>query len=88
MAASKNRAGFLTSPEGIDTLNTLREMEESDSYYTESSYSANSALYADNLIPFADKHIQYLMTHPNMDPLQYISNLKLMTRVREPIVKS
>lgn len=47
-----------------------------------SSYSANSELYPDGQIPFVEKHLAYLMDHPRVDHNQYLSNLKLMLKVR------
>jgi len=61
----------------------LREMERDLSLNTRiSSYSANSELYPDNQIPFVEKHIAYLMSHPKVVPEQYLSNLRLMLKVR------
>jgi len=51
-------------------------------YNTDSSYSANSLQYADNLIPFVDKHMNYLNSHPKVEADQYIANIKLMSRIR------
>lgn len=82
MSVQKNKAGFLVSQPGIDALNALNDMVASKEYHTESSYSANTALHTDNLISFTDKHMMYLQNHLSIDPEQYISNLKLMTRIR------
>ena len=78
----KKKPGFLESAEGIEIENTLRHMESDSAYMTESSYSANSDLYPDNLISFVEKHMNYLRTHPATDPQHYVSNLRLMTRLR------
>jgi hypothetical protein len=45
-----------------------------------SSYSANASLYPDGQIPFVEKHVAYLMDHPKLDPIQYLSNLRLMLK--------
>ncbi|HSX36853.1 MAG TPA: hypothetical protein VLG13_01905 [Patescibacteria group bacterium] len=47
-----------------------------------SSYSANAELYPSGQIPFIEKHIAYLMDHPRVDYEQYLSNLRLMLKVR------
>jgi hypothetical protein len=75
---SKNQ-GFIDQ-EAIEEA--LRTMEQDDAYYTESSYCANSTLYPDNRMPFVAKHLAYLKSHGSVNPEQYISNLKLMTRIR------
>ena len=38
--------------------------------------------YPNNLITFAQSHIEHLKKFPNINPDQYISNLKLMTKIR------
>lgn len=61
----------------------LEAMENDPTLNTRaSSYSANSELYPDGQIPFVDKHIAYLMDHPRVDYNQYLSNLRLMLKVR------
>ena len=57
-------------------------MARDNVYNTGSSYSANSIQYPDNLIPFVDKHVNYLNAHPGLDPSQYIANLRLITRIK------
>jgi len=82
MTTYNKKVKFLDSEEGLEVERILRTMAMDDSYNTESSYSANSERYPDNLIPFVDKHMNYLSTHPSTDPRHYISNLRLMTRVK------
>lgn len=69
----------ITSAE-IESL--LAQIEKDATFNTGPSYSANGDKYPDHSIPFVDKHMNYLRTHPSIDPQQYISNLRLMTRVR------
>lgn len=45
-----------------------------------STYNANSELYPDNQMPFRDKHYDYLLKHPDVNPDQYLSNLRLMLK--------
>lgn len=83
MAAFKTRRDFLDTEEGRDIKLALIDMTLNKRYNTTSSYSANSAEYPDNLIPFVDKHINYLNAHPKLDASMYLANLQLITRVRQ-----
>lgn len=82
MSKLSNKIKFLESEEAAVIKRILRAMVLDETYNTEPTYSANSGLYPNNLIPFLDKHMAYLSTHPDLDPQQYISNLRLMTRKR------
>lgn len=82
MATYKKIANFIDSEEGQIFIENLNKMAIDDKYNTDSSYSTNSELYPDNLIPFVNKHVDYIRKHPSMDPNQYLANLKLMTKVR------
>jgi hypothetical protein len=81
MAMPKKRIDFQTSDEGRDFRQKLLGMTADGSYNTSSSYSTNSR-YPDNLIPFVDRHMNYLSTHPKLEAGKYLANLKLMTKVR------
>jgi hypothetical protein len=82
MATPKRRSDFLESEEGKETRQKLQHMALSSSYNTSPSYSVNSALYPDNLIPFVDKHMNYLIDHPKLEAGKYLANLRLMVRIR------
>jgi hypothetical protein len=82
MALTKRKQDFFETAEGVELKNRLEMMQSSDKYNTQPSYSPKSDLYEDNLIPFMDKHINYLNSHPLLDPIHYISNLELVTRIR------
>lgn len=82
MILSSKSTAFLDSQAGITAKQTLIEMDQSDEYKTDSSYSSNLADYPDSQIPFVDKHIYYLSTHMTVNPDHYIANLRLMTRLR------
>lgn len=82
MAMTKSRTNFLESELGISIRETLRDMMGNTKYNTASSYSSDTEQYPDKLIPFDDKHMNYLTSHPRLDADMYISNLQLMTRVR------
>lgn len=82
MSITRKKGRFIGSEEAVEVEKVLQLMVNDDSYVTETSYSTNSELYPDNQIPFVDKHMNYLNAHPSTDPKQYVSNLRLMTRVR------
>lgn len=82
MAYVKSRTGFADTAEGKAIRHKLESMDSNVLYNTEPGYSADSMLYPDNLIPFVDKHMNYLVTHPRLDPEKYLDNIRLMTRVR------
>lgn len=73
---------FLDSQEGQLLRQALSNMEKDAAYNTTSSYISNGVKYPGNNISFVDKHMLYLVEHPKMDPRQYLSNLKLMTRIK------
>jgi hypothetical protein len=60
----------------------LLAMMTDESLNTATSYSANAALYPDGEIPFVDKHMAYLMSHPKVDFNHYLGNLRLMLKKR------
>lgn len=82
MPTFKKRPDFFESEEGVLIHKALEDMTVNNSYHTEPSYSINKALYANSLIPFIDKHMLYLRDHPSIDPGQYMSNLRLITKIR------
>jgi hypothetical protein len=77
-----NKKHQIDNKEMLACKKALKAMVASSAYYTEATYSTNSELYPDNLMPFVDKHMHYLRSHPTIDPERYLSNLRLMTRVR------
>lgn len=81
MTAYKKPTLFET-PEGADIIDQLTLMASDSNYVTVASYAANSAQCPDNVRSFVEKHRDYLIAHPNTNPQQYISNLRLMTRIR------
>lgn len=82
MPSLKQRNNFLDSQDAAEIEQTLLGMVKDARYNTVASYSTNSTLYPDNLIPFVEKHMNYLSTHPSTDPQHYLANLRLMTKVR------
>jgi hypothetical protein len=80
MPTYKKKVDFFETTEGQEAKKVLRAMVTDAAYNTESSYSANDTLYPDNVIPFVNKHMEYLRNHPATNPRHYIANLRLMTR--------
>jgi hypothetical protein len=76
MAQSLKVVEYLSSAEAAEIRNELAKMMEDPSYNTRASYSPA----AGGDITFVDKHMKYLSLHLNMDPAQYLSNLRLITR--------
>lgn len=82
MTTYKKKTNFFETDEGVEIEQQLKDMAVNTLYNTESGYSANTNLYPDNVMSFVDKHKSYLVNHPNTDPNHYISNLRLMTRLK------
>ena len=78
----RTRKDFFSSSEGIEVKHKLEQMTTDSTYNTTSTYTSNGTLYPDNLIPFVDKHMNYLINHPRLESHQYLANLRLITRVR------
>jgi hypothetical protein len=70
---------FITSPEGIEAHSILMAMVNDEGYKTVSTYSPSSA---DGNLLFIDKHMNYLSSHTAVNAGQYVSNLKLITKIR------
>lgn len=82
MHATASKRRFYDSEEAAAIKAILTAMERDISYNTESSYSANEVDHPEHNISFIDKHMHYLSEHPKVNPQQYLSNLRLMTRRR------
>jgi hypothetical protein len=73
------RRDYLAGPEIIQEL---KLMLEDDSYHTTKGYSIDTESYPDHDVPFIEHHMNYLRKHPQVDPEHYLSNLRLMLKVR------
>lgn len=80
MSFISKKQDYFDTPEGLEVKEILKSMSTDENYTTRASYSPNTEQYSDNLIPFIDKHMSYLRRHPQVNPTQYISNLRLLTR--------
>jgi hypothetical protein len=83
MQTLKKRNHFFESEEAEDIRQKLRHMMSSDLYNTPPSFTADDIQYPDNLMPFLDKHMNYLNAHPMLDASMYLANLRLKTRIRK-----
>jgi hypothetical protein len=82
MPVQKKRRDFNASEDGLWAVQALDAMVLDESYVTVSSFCADTANYPDNLISFTDKHMRYLQNHSKTDVRHYLSNLKMMTKIR------
>lgn len=82
MPSSKKKVDYLNSDRGTIIADKLRLMVRDSSFNTGSYYTANTEDYPGHRIPFVDKHLRYLNEHQNINPEQYLANLRLMTRIR------
>ena len=69
---------FLKSPAGLAAQIELKQMASSPDYNTRSIFSSRII----DGMPFAERHMQYLCEHPKLNPRHYISNLRLMTKIK------
>jgi len=67
---------FYVSEQCLTARVALQHMVDSPLYDTNSSY------FNGNELGFVDRHLYYLSTHPTMQLEGYLSNLRLMTRIR------
>ncbi len=82
MATTKKKVNLFETEEGVAIKEALELMVKDKTYNTKSTYTADSANYADNVLPFVDKHMKYLGSHPSVNPQQYLANLRMITRIR------
>lgn len=72
------KVDYFETLEGQDILAQLEAMSLSDSYVTKESYIPHSV----SLITFVHKHQEFIRKHPNTNAQHYVSNLKIMCRIR------
>lgn len=71
---------FFETLEGEEIKSILVLIDDSEDYNSPPSYSPNTEMYEDNLIPFVEKHMAYIRSHPSVNAQQYVSNLKIISR--------
>ena len=65
-----------------EIIKELQSMVENGSYHIEPGHSIDTETYPDSSIPFIESHVLYLSKHPQVDPKHYLSNLRLMLKMR------
>ncbi|RWZ78723.1 MAG: hypothetical protein EOT05_03170 [Candidatus Microsaccharimonas sossegonensis] len=79
MTKSLSAQRFLDSKEAKEIREILNNMMTDPEFNTKSMYSPA----AGGNVLFVDKHMEYLSQHTTLNASHYLSNLRLMTRVRE-----
>lgn len=60
----------------------LKQLENDPTMNTRGMYSPTAVDYPDNILPFTEIHLAYLRKNKLANPVQYISNLELMIKIR------
>ncbi len=68
---------FLETEQGALVYEELLKMAESKNYHTVSGYSVSDP----DGVSFVDKQMKYMSQYPTMNHLQYVSNLKMKTKL-------
>lgn len=71
---------FIASERGKLLRIELLRMTKSRAYNTKSTYSTLDATG----LTFVEKHMRYMSQYPTLNYEQYISNVKLMTKINVP----
>lgn len=58
----------------------LHHMEINPYLVTKAVYRGDAEQWPGNKMSFVEYHMEYLRIHPNLDPTQYLANLRLMLR--------
>jgi hypothetical protein len=82
MPSVKKKINFFETEQGTELAGVLERMTLDVAFNTEDSYTADVMRYPDNKMPFLDKHRNYIAAHPDVNPLDYVANLRLKTRLR------
>ena len=79
-AKTQRAQDFINSEAGKEAYEELLRMVKDDSHNTNSTFSPSAE---DGNLMFVDKHMGYLCTHLGVNASQYLSNLRLITKVRK-----
>lgn len=82
MPSAYTKAQMSNFMQESDIIEHLQEMLQDESFITEPGYSIDSEQYPDNKVPFVEDHIGYLKRHRQVDPSHYLSNLRIMLKIR------
>lgn len=75
---TSRQQAFFKSEAAMIAKDELKLMANDPRYNTQGIFSAQ---YAQDM-SFVERHMKYLSEHPKLDPRHYLSNLKLMTKVK------
>ena len=79
-ANTKSRMkNYMKEPEVTQELQALLDDK---TFKTVPGYSIDGETYPDHKVPFIADHLNYLRKHPQVDPANYLSNLRLMLKIR------
>lgn len=78
----KQRRNYFSTEEGKAIRKALQSLAQDIKYNTLPTYHPNAVRFPDHLIPFVDKHMDYLNAHPQMDAWIYIANVRMGTLLR------
>lgn len=70
---------FITSDE---ITAKLLEYQNDPTMNTKGGYSPTAIDWPDNFVPFVEHHLAYLRDHKHVNPEHYLSNLRLMLKIR------
>jgi len=71
-----SRREFLKTPAGIQAKRELQHMVNSSEYSTSERHNPQIS----NTSKFVERHISYLVKHPQVSPMAYLSNLRVMLK--------
>ncbi len=71
------KKAFLTSEEATSLRTQLQEMVENPDFNTAPRYSTADSGTSE----FVQRHMDYMSAYLSMDHIQYVRNLKLMTKI-------
>ena len=69
---------YLKTETGIRAEAELKRMAQSLAFETTELFNSR----VDSDLSFIDRHIKYLVNHPNVKATNYLMNLKVMTKVK------
>jgi hypothetical protein len=76
---NSRQEAFFKSEAAITAKLELKVMANDPQYNTRGTFSAK---HASHTIPFVERHMKYLSEHPKLDTQHYLSNLRLMTKIK------
>lgn len=72
--------GFINGISEKEIISALSLMEKDSRYLTKAFYRGASERWTNDYLTFVEYHLRYLKMHTTLDPVHYISNLRLKLR--------